>query len=147
MFKRILVVCIGNICRSPTAEFLLRERLGHDGCEVSSAGLSAVVGEPMDPTAAELLRENGVDGSRHRGRQVTSELLRKSDLILTMEKSHSSSIARGYPEVSGKVFLLGKWQSETDIPDPYRQPRHAFVHAYRLIEKGVSGWLPYLKKH
>ncbi|HTA65819.1 MAG TPA: low molecular weight protein-tyrosine-phosphatase [Xanthomonadaceae bacterium] len=147
MFKRILVVCIGNICRSPTAECLLRERLGHGDFDVSSAGLSAVVGEPMDPTAVELLREQGVDGSGHRGRQLTGDLLRKSDLILTMEKSHTASIVRGTPEVSGKIFLLGKWQSEVDIPDPYRRPRSAFVHAYRLIDKGVSSWLPYLKKH
>lgn len=101
----------------------------------------------MDPTAAELLRENGVDGSCHRGRQVTSELLRGSDLILTMEKQQSASIARSYPEVSGKVFLLGKWQTEAEIPDPYRQPRHAFVHAYRLIDASVGSWLPYLKTH
>lgn len=147
MFKRILVVCIGNICRSPTAECLLRERLGNGDVDVSSAGLSALVGEPMEPTAMELLREHGVDGSSHRGRQVTGELLRQSDLILTMEKSHSTTIMRNAPEVSGKVFLLGKWQSDTDIPDPYRQPRHAFVHAYKLIDRGVSDWLPYLKKH
>jgi protein-tyrosine phosphatase len=147
VFKRILVVCVGNICRSPTAECLLRERLGEGEFDVSSAGLSAVVGEPMDPTAIELLREHGVDGSRHRGKQVTGELLRNSDLILTMEKAHAATIVRKAPEVSGKVFLLGKWQSDTDIPDPFRQPRSAFVHAYKLIDKGVSQWLPYLKKH
>lgn len=146
MFKRILVVCVGNICRSPTAEFLLRARLGAEGCDVASAGLSAVVGQPMEPTAAELLREGGVDGSRHRGRQVTGDLLREADLILTMEKAHSATIARGFPEVSGKVFLLGKWQSDIDIPDPFRQPRHAFIHAYRLIDQGVAAWLPYLRK-
>ncbi len=147
MFNRILFVCIGNICRSPTAEFLLRKQLTGGACEVGSAGLNAVVGEPMDPTAADLLREHGVDGSSHRGRQVTGELLRQSDLILTMEKSHSTAIARSFPEVSGKVFLLAKWQSEAEIPDPFRQPRHAFTHAYKLIDKGVASWLPYLKKH
>lgn len=147
MFNRILVVCVGNICRSPTAEYLLRASLGGKGREVASAGLSAMVGQAMEPTAAELLRENGIDGSAHRGRQATGELLRQADLILTMEKVHSATIVRGFPEVSGKVFLLGKWQSDLDIPDPYRQPRHAFVHAYRLIDKSIDGWLPYLKKH
>lgn len=146
MFNRILVVCVGNICRSPTAEYLLRARLGVSKCEVSSAGLSAMAGQVIDPTAGELLRENGVDGRRHHARQVTGEMLRQSDLILTMERAHSAAIARDYPEVSGKVFLLGKWQSDIDIPDPYRQPRYAFVHAYRLIDKCVDGWLPYLRK-
>ena len=146
MFKRILFVCVGNICRSPTAEYLLRHRLAQSDFEVGSAGLSAVVGAPMDPMALELLRKHGIEGSEHRGRQLTADMLRQSDLILAMEKSHAASIIRGNPEVSGKVFLLGKWQSTTDIPDPFRQPRSAFVHAYRLIDKGVSDWLPHLNK-
>ena len=147
MFKRILFVCVGNICRSPTAEYLLREHLAEGDFEVSSAGLGAMVGYPIDPTAADLLREHGVDGSAHRGRQLTGEMLRRSDLILTMERSHTASIVRMAPEVSGKVFMLGKWQSEIDIPDPFRQPRSAFDLAYRMIEKGVGSWLHYLKKH
>lgn len=146
MFNRILFVCIGNICRSPTAEYLLRAKLKQADIEVGSAGLGAVVGEPMDPAALDLLSKHGIDGSAHRGRQLTADLLRQSDLILAMEKAHIASIVRATPEVSGKVFLLGKWQSATDIHDPYHQPRSAFVHAYRLIDKGVSGWLPYLTK-
>ena len=146
MFKRILFVCVGNICRSPTAEYLLRTRLLSGDCEVISAGLSALVGTPMEPTAAQVLLEHGVDGSRHRGRQVTAELLRTSDLILMMEKSQAAAIGRRAPEVSGKVFLLGKWMADTEIPDPYGQPRYAFDHAYQLIDKGVSSWLPYLNK-
>lgn len=146
VFNRILFVCIGNICRSPTAECLLRERLKATRIEVRSAGLGAMVGEPMDATAAKVLQEHGFDGSRHRGQQVTADLLRHSDLILTMEKSHNLAIARTAPEVSGKVFLLGKWQSDIEIPDPYREPRHVFDHVYRLIDKGVASWVPYLGK-
>jgi protein-tyrosine phosphatase len=144
VFKRILLVCVGNICRSPTAEYLLRKRLPAGDFEVISAGLSAVVGEPMDATAAQVLLEHGVDGSRHRGMQVTTDLLRKCDLILLMEKSQAASIMRRAPEVSGKVFLLGKWLEDAEIPDPYGQPRYAFDHAYKLIDKGVSSWLPYI---
>jgi len=144
VFKRILFVCIGNICRSPTAEYLLRARLASDGIDVGSAGLSALVGRPMDATAAQVLLEHGVDGSPHRGRQVTPDLLLKSDLILAMEKSHVAVIGRSAPEVSGKVFLLGKWQADKEIPDPYGQSRPSFDHVFQLIDKGVSGWLPYL---
>ncbi len=143
MFKRILFVCVGNICRSPTAEYLMRARLPSD-YEVASAGLSAVIGQPMETTAAQLLLEHGVDGAAHLGRQLTSDAMRRADLILVMEKSHAATIGRRAPEVSGKVFLLGKWQSELEIPDPFRQPRSAFDHAYRLIENGVSAWLPYI---
>lgn len=144
MFKRILLVCIGNICRSPTAEYLLRERLAAGDFDVSSAGLAAVVGRPMDKMAAKVLLEHGIDGSRHRGRQLNADLLRQSDLILVMEKSHAASIARTAPEVSGKVLMLGKWQSDNDIPDPYGQPRAAFDQAYQQIDKAVCSWLPYL---
>lgn len=152
MFKRILMVCIGNICRSPTAEFLLRERALQSsglqaGIQVASAGLSAMVGYPMDATAAQVMLEHGVDGAGHRARQLTTAILRESDLVLVMEKSHAAAIGRMAPEASGKVFLLGKWQRDTSIPDPYGQQREAFDHVYQLIERGIAGWLPHLQLH
>lgn len=145
MFKRILMVCVGNICRSPTAEFLLRERLQHADVQVASAGLSAMVGYSMEATAAQVMREHGVDGSSHRARQLTPAILHESDLVLVMEKSHVAAVGRMAPEASGKVFLLGKWQDDTRIPDPYGQQRPAFDHVYQLIERGVAGWLPHLQ--
>lgn len=152
MFKRILMVCIGNICRSPTAEFLLRERLlQSNGLQgdilVASAGISAMVGYPMDAMAAKVMLEHGVDGAGHQARQLTPTILRESDLVLVMEKSHAAAIGRMAPEATGKVFLLGKWQHGTPIPDPYGQQREAFDHVYQLIERGVAGWLPHLQLH
>lgn len=145
MFERIMIVCVGNICRSPTAEYLLRHRLGGDHrAQVSSAGLGALVGHAMDATSLELLREHGVDGAAHRARQADNALLRQSDLILAMEKRHIAEIGRMAPEVSGKVFLLDRWGAGADIPDPYRQQRPAFEHVYKLIDGAVSGWLKYL---
>jgi len=149
MFERILTVCVGNICRSPTAEYLLRHRIselqGTRARQVTSAGLGAMVDHPMDPTALSLLAEHGIpQGDQHRGRQVDGDLLRASDLILVMEKSHAARIARTVPEVSGKVFVLDKWLDARDIPDPYRQQRPAFEHVYTLIDRGVSSWLRYL---
>lgn len=145
MFKRILVVCVGNICRSPTAEYLLRQRLPQGGVEVGSAGLGAMIDYPIESTAAQVLVDHGIDGSEHRARQVTPGLLRESDLILVMEKSHVAAIGRMAPEVSGKVFLLGKWQDDAEISDPFRQERPAFDHVYDLIESSVDAWLPHLQ--
>ena len=144
------MVCIGNICRSPTAEFLLREHLQRSDAppldvQVASAGLSAMVGHPMEATAAQVMREHGVDGASHRARQLTPTMLRDSDLVLVMEKSHVVAVGRMAPEASDKVFLLGKWQKNKGIPDPYGLPREAFDHAYELIERGVAGWLPHLQ--
>lgn len=144
VFKRILTVCVGNICRSPTAEYLFRQQLAHRGIEVGSAGVSAMRDYPMDATALQVMGERGVDGSAHRARQVTPGMLRESDLILGMEKSHLTTLAQLAPEASGKMFLLDKWGEARDIPDPYRQQRPAFEHVYALIDQGVRGWLPYL---
>jgi len=145
VFKKVLFVCIGNICRSPTAEVLMRHQVqGRAGVEVSSAGLQALVGHPIDPTAGELLREAGLDPDAHRARQASGSILAAADLVLVMEQGHQAKIARDYPQVSGKTFLLGKW-SKREIPDPYRQQRLAFEHVYGLIEEGVAGWLPHIK--
>jgi protein-tyrosine phosphatase len=139
-----LTVCIGNICRSPTAEYLFRHHLSHRDIQIGSAGLSALQDHPMDDMAGQLLRDHGLDGSAHRARQLTPELLREHDLILGMEKSHLIAMTRVAPEASGKMFLLDKWLETRDIPDPYRQQRPAFEHVYALIEQGVHSWLPYL---
>ena len=66
MFDKVLVVCIGNICRSPTAEYLLRHRLGARATMIESAGLAALAGNPVDPVAGELLAQHGIDASAHR---------------------------------------------------------------------------------
>lgn len=146
MFKKLLFVCIGNICRSPTAELLMRQRLrGREAVEVSSAGLQALVGKPIDPEAAALLRENGIDPDTHVARQATPSVLAAADLILVMEQAHHAKIVREVPQVSGKTFLLGKWRGHQEIPDPYRQHREAFQHVYRLIDDCVGSWAPYIK--
>jgi protein-tyrosine phosphatase len=145
MFERILIVCVGNLCRSPTAEYLMRARLGDGhGARVESAGLGAPVGQPMDATARQLLHEHGIDGAAHRARQVDRGVLRSCDLILAMEKRHVAELGRLAPEASGKVFLLDRWGEGRDIPDPYRQQREAFEHVYKLIDASVSAWSRYL---
>ena len=74
MFKTILVVCSGNICRSPIGEGLLRDRL-RGKVTVSSAGCTALVGHPADPLAVEVAAEHNCDISAHRARQIDTELL------------------------------------------------------------------------
>jgi protein-tyrosine phosphatase len=139
MFNRILAVCVGNICRSPMAEALLRRRLQQTRPQavVESAGLSALVGKGADPLAIELLAERGVDLSAHRARQLTSGLVRSFDLILVMEYVHLRAVEAMVPEARGRVHRIGRW-SDFDVPDPYRQGRAAFVEALGLIERGVS---------
>lgn len=144
MFQRILVVCIGNVCRSPTAEILFREALEGSGVRLASAGLGALRGHPMDSVALDLLREHGHDGSGHVARQIDDEMIRRADLILAMEQSQVDAITRRAPHALGRTFLLGKWQGGHEIADPYRRPRPAFEQAYRSIQAAVAGWIPHL---
>lgn len=140
MFKRILVVCVGNICRSPTAEHLLRQRLAGSDIQVSSAGLGALVDKPIESNALAALERHGETPHDHRARQLTSSLLRDSDLVLVMEKRHLQGVTQIAPEARGKTFLLGKWQDDREVPDPYQQNTAAFVHACALIEGASPPW-------
>lgn len=144
MFKNVLFVCVGNICRSPSAEVMLRQAVAGKGIQVSSAGLGALVGHGIDATAQELLVEQGMDGLAHRARQIDDAILGSADLVLTMERKHVRRIAEIAPQASGKTFLLGKWQQEREIPDPYRQQRPAFEHVYKLMAEGVGSWARHL---
>ena len=145
MFNRILIVCLGNICRSPTAERIMRARLHQkDGVEISSAGLTAVVGHPVDGVAADVLLSHGISPEEHVAHQLTQELALRSDLILTMEKSYLQEIHRLAPAAQGRVFLLGKWLGDVEIPDPYRRSREMYDSVYQQIDRAVSGWIPYI---
>lgn len=145
MFSRILLVCIGNICRSPTAEYLLRHSLADSDIQVESAGLGALVDKPADPIAQEVMAEQGIDMSQHRARQVSREILSGVDLVLAMEDRHLDALHSMAPEIRGRAFLLGKWQNNLAVPDPYRQQRPAFEHAYKLIDQSIEAWLPHLR--
>ncbi|EAQ66016.1 putative protein-tyrosine-phosphatase [Marinomonas sp. MED121] len=138
MFNKILVVCVGNICRSPTAEYLLKSLLSDK--EIASAGVGALVGKPADKMAFSVAIEHGVDMTEHTAQQLTSELCREFDLILVMEQGHINAVTNIAPEARGKTMLLSQWLDKQDIPDPYRQSKEAFDYAYDLIERSVKAW-------
>lgn len=140
VFNNVLVICAGNICRSPTGEHLLRRNLGGTGIRVSSAGLTAVVGHPLERHALDTLQRHGHQPQEHQARQLTPQILQASDLVLVMERRQLQDVIRLSPVSHGKTFLLGKWQSEREIPDPYRRGTAAFEHAYALIEEGADAW-------
>ncbi|MEQ1439447.1 low molecular weight protein-tyrosine-phosphatase [Fontimonas sp. SYSU GA230001] len=141
MFNRIIVICTGNICRSPMAEALLRARLGARVQVVASAGTGALVGYPADPLAVEVAAEHGLDLAAHRAQQATLPLLASMDLVLTLDQTHSDWLNRLYPQLRGRVHKILRWRGNADVADPYRQPRAAFERAFDDIEAGVEDWL------
>ncbi|MCE9679169.1 low molecular weight phosphotyrosine protein phosphatase [Shewanella sp. AS1] len=142
MFEKILVVCVGNICRSPTAEYRLKALLPNK--QVSSAGISALVDKGADSTATEVAAQHGLDLQAHRARQLTADLCHQADLILVMEQGHINAVTKLAPEARGKTMLLGRWLNTEsglqDIPDPYRQSKEAFEHVYSLIDAAAEAW-------
>lgn len=147
MLDHILVVCIGNICRSPMAEALLKEKLSLNQMHVSvsSAGIQALVGRGADSTSRALMEEKGLNIASHRARQASPELLFSADLILTMSSEQNTQLETINPCIRGRVHRLGKWGG-FDIPDPFQRPRIIFVQALQLIEQGIDEWCRILWK-
>jgi protein-tyrosine phosphatase len=136
--KNILVVCEGNVCRSPMAMGLLAAAL--PGVHLRSAGLEALVGMPADETAIGLMRARGIDISQHRAVQISRDLCLDAELVLVMSAQQRKEVEERYPTSHGRVFRIGEF-CKKDVPDPYRQSRSAFAHALTIIDEGVSEWL------
>lgn len=145
MFDRILILCVGNICRSPMAEALTRAALvgrAHPPL-VHSAGVAALPGAPADPLAQSLLAARGLDLSVHRARALEPRMVRDADLILVMEEAQRRFLLGKAPAAAGKTWLLGHW-TDTEIADPYMQPRAAYEQTLVLIDAAIAAWLPRL---
>ncbi|MCE0800555.1 MULTISPECIES: low molecular weight protein-tyrosine-phosphatase Wzb [Buttiauxella] len=145
MFNKILVVCVGNICRSPTAERLLKSY--HPELTVTSAGLGALVGKGADAGAIRVAEQHNLSLEGHCAKQVSGKMCREYDLILAMEKRHISALCEMAPEMRGKVMLFGHWDAEREIPDPYRKSHDAFEAVYGLLDQNAQKWANALNAH
>ena len=141
MFKSVLVLCTGNICRSPYAEAVLKHRA--PSISVDSAGLSAMVDYEADATGQAVARDRGIDMSGHKAKQVTRPLIGQSDLILVMDDEHLSRLHRKYPDSRGKSFKLGKLKGDKNIVDPYLKSQNFFELVFNEIDEAVETWLPH----
>ena len=134
----ILVVCIGNVCRSPVGERILRAKL--PGLRVESAGLGALVDHAADETAAAVAERHGVSLEGHKARQFDAALGEGYDLILVMEPEHKQKIANTNPHLSGKVMLFDQWTERKGIPDPFRRSEDLHELVFGMIEAGADSW-------
>jgi len=138
MIRSVLVVCIGNICRSPMAEGLLRAEL-ENKVEVHSAGLGALIGKAADSHAQTLMEQLGIDISDHRAQQLNGALCKSVDLILVMDNDQKKEIESLYPYARGRVYRLGD-AAGVDIFDPYKRGIDDFERCLLLIRSGVVDW-------
>ena len=139
MFNTILVLCTGNICRSPIAEALLKNAL--PGRHVHSAGIGAMVGWPADPHSVAVCAEAGIDLGAHCARQLTGQMMQAADLVLVMDQGHIDALTPRYPQHRGKVHKMLRWHDNLDVDDPYQMPRSMFERVYAEITQGTHDWV------
>jgi protein-tyrosine-phosphatase len=134
--EKVVFVCLGNICRSPMAEGLLRKM--RPDLSVSSAGISALMGSGAAHEALLVMRDYGVDISDHAARQVDWEMVQEADLVLTMERYQRERLKKAYPEADGKIYTLKEYAGlGGDIPDPYGAAREFYEAVAREIEEAL----------
>lgn len=119
---KILIVCTGNVCRSPYVERLLRARLRETGITVTSAGTGALAGSDMDPEVAKRLAVTGGDAENFSARQLTEDLTNEADLILCATRQHRSQVVQMNPRVLRRTYALADFSDlaasliHTNIP-------------------------------
>jgi len=146
--KRILFVCTGNSCRSVMAQGLMQSLLakaGLDAVTVESVGVFAMEG--MSPTreALRVLQDIGVDGSAHRARGLTADIVQRADLIFVMEQFQLDEVLRRFPETRGKTQLLKPYGlrpedvvGNPNIPDPIGKPLEIYEVCFAEIREAVE---------
>lgn len=131
--KRILVLCHGNIIRSPFVEHRLKQLL--PDAKIASAGLACISGRPADPRAILAARSYNVDLGSHRAKPLTKKLLSEADVILTMDCRNSAMLLAVWPHAVSKVHCVTNWVAgDAEIDDPYEGDLSAVTQCYRRLD-------------
>jgi len=155
MVVRVLFVCLGNICRSPTAEGVFRATVQRAGLlehiEIDSAGTHAYhVGEPPDARAQEAARRRGIELSGLRGRKATRADFERFDYLLAMDKENYRNLMAICPpgrEDKVRLFLeFAPHRPEREVPDPYFGGDAGFERVLDMIEEASAGLLAHLRR-
>ncbi|GAB11989.1 protein-tyrosine-phosphatase [Arthrobacter globiformis] len=134
---RILTVCTGNICRSPVAERLLQAGLDQvlpGGFEVRSAGTRALVGDPVQPLSADIIRTFGGTAEGFAARQLSAKILRNVDLVLTMTSGHRGEVLQLDASLLKRTFTIREFARMLDVLEERegQAPQGAGLNGERL---------------
>jgi protein-tyrosine phosphatase len=153
---RVCFVCLGNICRSPMADVVMRAFVRdaglEDRLEVSSAGTGDWhIGGPADQRAVAALARRGYDGTAHQARQFTGSWFAVHDLVLALDGANLATLHEiAAPEQRAKVRLLREFDSQAgsdlDVPDPYYGGSGSFDEVLDMVERSCHGLLDYLHR-
>lgn len=152
---RVLFVCLGNICRSPTAEGVFRKLVESEGLikhiEIDSAGTHAYhVGEPPDPRAQEAASRRGIDLSTLKGRKAVSRDIEEFDYVLAMDNENFHNLLSICPSgLEEKVSLFMSYASlrpEEEVPDPYFGGAGGFDRVLDMVEEASLGLLDNIRR-
>ena len=153
---KVLFVCMGNICRSPTAEGVFRHLVEGQGLRgrimVDSAGTHAYhVGQPPDTRAQAAASRRGIDLSRQRARKANSGDFKRFDYVLAMDRDNYTDLTSICPpgeEHRLKLFLDFAPGIETrDVPDPYYGGNRGFEAVLNMVEKASEGLLEHIRRN
>ena len=141
MIESVLVVCTGNVCRSPIAQELFIKKFTQSclNVKVTSAGIAALVGHAADIRAQDIATAQGLDLSKHRATQLSADIVFSSDLILVMSSEQKKQVENLFAGSCGRVHRLGHWGCY-DIHDPWKRPDVVYEQVLVLIEQGVDEW-------
>lgn len=140
--RAILVVCKGNICRSPLAEAYLKDQVTKSGLpiDVYSAGLETSFGKPAHPLAQVVGTQGGLILNQHATQPLHKEQVERADMILVMEWRQRNRIIKLYPQAGPKVFLLRQFydQSVREVADPYSGTLEDFQTCFSMIKQACD---------
>lgn len=151
---KVTVICMGNICRSPMGEVVLRQKAAERGfaLEVCSGGTGTWhIGDGAHPQSVAVLAESGYDASRHRARQITAAWIEDHDLVVVMDRTNLAAVRALIDDASAlsKIRLLREFDPlggpGAEVPDPYGLPIEEYRAVLALVERSVEGLLDALQ--